>query len=109
MQQHLTKLEKDIAKTLEKIMSREKYINSQLESLVSEFRQQQDSLAATQDKYVCSVCVCVCACVNVCVSPPSFLPPSGLTPGMCPFLQVQAGEHDCHRVLQAARRHQRRS
>ncbi|EGD80507.1 hypothetical protein PTSG_01098 [Salpingoeca rosetta] len=49
--QHLSKLEKDIAKTLEKIMSREKYINGQLETLVSEFRQQQDSLAATQERY----------------------------------------------------------
>ena len=35
----LDKLQSDISKTLEKITSREKYINSQLESQLSEYRQ----------------------------------------------------------------------
>lgn len=50
-QKHLDGLHSDISKTLEKIESREKYVNTQLDNIVSEFRQKQDKLAATNDRY----------------------------------------------------------
>uniref|UniRef100_A0A0B7A0J5 Intraflagellar transport protein 57 homolog n=1 Tax=Arion vulgaris TaxID=1028688 RepID=A0A0B7A0J5_9EUPU len=48
---HLDKLQDEISHTLEKISSREKYINSQLEHLLISFRQAQDALAETKEKY----------------------------------------------------------
>ena len=48
---HLDKLHADIARTLEKIASREKYLNGQLEAPLAEFRQLSDTLAATREKY----------------------------------------------------------
>lgn len=50
-QKHLDKLHQDISKTLEKVESREKYVNTQLDNIVSEFRQKQDKLAATNESY----------------------------------------------------------
>lgn len=50
-QKDLDKLHNDIGKTLEKIETREKYVNSQLDNIISEFRQKQDKLAATNDRY----------------------------------------------------------
>ena len=47
----LDKLHSDIARTLEKIQSREKYLNSQLEAPLQEFRQMNDQLAATKEHY----------------------------------------------------------
>ena len=47
----LDKLHTDIARTLEKISSREKYLNSQLEVPLGEMRQLQDKLAATKEQY----------------------------------------------------------
>ena len=41
----------EISRTLEKIASREKYINSQLEHLLMNFRSVQDALAETKEKY----------------------------------------------------------
>ncbi|CAG5136773.1 unnamed protein product [Candidula unifasciata] len=48
---HLDKLQDEISHTLEKISSREKYINSQLEHLLVNFRHAQDALAETKEKY----------------------------------------------------------
>ena len=48
---HLDRLHADIGKTLEKISSREKYLNSQLEGPLAEFRQKTDTLAATKEQY----------------------------------------------------------
>jgi len=48
---HLDKLQEEISRTLEKIASREKYINSQLEHLLMNFRSVQDALAETKEKY----------------------------------------------------------
>ncbi|XP_005103543.1 intraflagellar transport protein 57 homolog [Aplysia californica] len=48
---HLDKLQDEISRTLEKIASREKYINSQLEHLLMNFRSVQDALAETKEKY----------------------------------------------------------
>lgn len=48
---HLDKLHSDITKTLDKISSREKYLNSQLEAPLGDFRQLTDSLAATKEQY----------------------------------------------------------
>lgn len=48
---HLDKLHDEISHTLEKIGSREKYLNNQLEHLLSEFRMAQDQLAETKEKY----------------------------------------------------------
>eukprot|EP00095_Tigriopus_kingsejongensis_P002763 maker-scaffold845_size89356-snap-gene-0.15 protein:Tk02763 transcript:maker-scaffold845_size89356-snap-gene-0.15-mRNA-1 annotation:"intraflagellar transport protein 57 homolog" len=48
---HLDKLHNDIGRTLEKISSREKYLNSQLEAPLQQFRQLSDSLAATKEQY----------------------------------------------------------
>lgn len=44
MQGCLFKLQEDITKTLEKVGSREKYLNTQLEHLISEYRQAQTQL-----------------------------------------------------------------
>ena len=48
---HLDRLHGDIARTLEKISSREKYLNGQLEAPLQELRQLTDSLAATKEQY----------------------------------------------------------
>jgi len=45
MQGQLDKLHNEIRRTLEKISSREKYINNQLENHIAEFRNAQDQLA----------------------------------------------------------------
>ena len=47
----LDKLHTDIARTLEKISSREKYLNNQLEGPLADLRQLQDKLAATKEQY----------------------------------------------------------
>ena len=47
----LDKLHTDVSRTLEKISSREKYLNSQLEAPLSDLRQLQDNLAATKEQY----------------------------------------------------------
>jgi estrogen-related receptor beta like 1 len=47
----LDKLYDEISRTLEKISSREKYINNQLEHHLVEFRAQQDQLAETKERY----------------------------------------------------------
>uniref|UniRef100_H2YS58 Intraflagellar transport protein 57 homolog n=1 Tax=Ciona savignyi TaxID=51511 RepID=H2YS58_CIOSA len=47
----LGKLHDEIQRTLEKIISREKYINNQLEHNVQEYRSAQDKLAQTKEKY----------------------------------------------------------
>ena len=49
--QYLDKLHDEITRTLEKIASREKYINNQLEHHLVEFRGAQDSLAETKERY----------------------------------------------------------
>ena len=48
---HLDKLHDEISHTLEKIASREKYLNNQLEHLLGDFRLAQDQLAETKEKY----------------------------------------------------------
>lgn len=48
---YLDKLHDEITRTLEKISSREKYINNQLEHLLGDFRGAQDSLAETKERY----------------------------------------------------------
>ncbi|KAH3699822.1 hypothetical protein DPMN_074784, partial [Dreissena polymorpha] len=48
---YLDKLHDEITRTLEKISSREKYINNQLEHHLVEFRGAQDSLAETKERY----------------------------------------------------------
>ncbi len=48
---HLDKLHADIGHTLEKIASREKYLNSQLEKPLVELRQLADTLATTKEQY----------------------------------------------------------
>lgn len=50
-QSHLDKLHQEISKTLEKVASREKYINSQLEGKIQEYRSKQDNLTVLQEKY----------------------------------------------------------
>ena len=52
----LAKLQAEISRTLEKIGSREKYVNSQLEGLIADYRTQQDGLAAVTSRYT-QVCV----------------------------------------------------
>ncbi|CAK8673516.1 intraflagellar transport protein 57 homolog [Clavelina lepadiformis] len=47
----LDKLQEEIKRTLEKIASREKYINNQLEQKVHEYRSAQDRLAEANEKY----------------------------------------------------------
>ena len=48
---YFEKLYDEISKTLEKISSREKYINSQLEDSMQAFRNYQDKLAEIKDTY----------------------------------------------------------
>ncbi|NXF34779.1 IFT57 protein, partial [Nyctibius bracteatus] len=48
---YLDKLHNEISRTLEKINSREKYINSQLEHLIQEYRLAQASLSEAKEKY----------------------------------------------------------
>ena len=54
----LDKLHSDVSRTLEKISSREKYLNSQLEAPLSDLRQLQDNLAATKEQYRQVTCKC---------------------------------------------------
>ncbi|XP_054656684.1 intraflagellar transport protein 57 homolog [Dunckerocampus dactyliophorus] len=48
---YLEKLREDIGKTLEKVRSREKYINNQLEHLVQEYRSAQAQLSQAKEQY----------------------------------------------------------
>lgn len=48
---YLEKLYDDISKTLEKISSREKYINSQLDGPMSDLRTYQEALNETKETY----------------------------------------------------------
>ncbi|EDO43467.1 predicted protein [Nematostella vectensis] len=48
---HLDKLHQEISRTLEKIASREKYVNNQLEHLLLEYRGLQDSAAEIKERY----------------------------------------------------------
>ncbi|KAM8820672.1 intraflagellar transport protein 57 homolog [Eudromia elegans] len=48
---YLDKLQNEISRTLEKINSREKYINNQLEHLVQEYRSAQALLSEAKEKY----------------------------------------------------------
>uniref|UniRef100_A0A668SIG9 Intraflagellar transport protein 57 homolog n=1 Tax=Oreochromis aureus TaxID=47969 RepID=A0A668SIG9_OREAU len=48
---HLDKLQEDIGKTLEKVSSREKYINNQLENLIQEYRSAQAKLSKARERY----------------------------------------------------------
>eukprot|EP00731_Ephydatia_muelleri_P030340 Em0021g863a len=48
---YLDGLHQEIAKTLEKISSREKYINNQLEHLIQDFRTSQDKLAEVKERH----------------------------------------------------------
>ncbi|KAM3605280.1 uncharacterized protein V6R79_023389 [Siganus canaliculatus] len=47
----LDKLQEDIAKTLEKVSSREKYINNQLENLIQDYRGAQARLSEVKELY----------------------------------------------------------
>ncbi|KFM73218.1 Intraflagellar transport protein 57-like protein, partial [Stegodyphus mimosarum] len=49
--QQLDKLHLEISRSLEKIGSREKYLNSQLEQLILEYRTAQDQLAQVREQY----------------------------------------------------------
>ncbi|XP_034410742.1 intraflagellar transport protein 57 homolog isoform X1 [Cyclopterus lumpus] len=48
---YLDKLQEDIGKTLEKVSSREKYINNQLELLIQEYRGAQAKLSEAKERY----------------------------------------------------------
>ncbi|XP_054877791.1 intraflagellar transport protein 57 homolog [Poeciliopsis prolifica] len=48
---YLDKLQDDIGKTLEKVSSREKYINNQLEALIQEYRNAQARLSEAKERY----------------------------------------------------------
>ncbi|XP_068424026.1 intraflagellar transport protein 57 homolog [Clinocottus analis] len=48
---YLDKLQEDIGKTLEKVSSREKYINNQLELLIQEYRGAQAQLSEARERY----------------------------------------------------------
>ncbi|KAG5842121.1 intraflagellar transport protein 57 homolog [Anguilla rostrata] len=48
---YLNKLQEEISKTLEKVGSREKYINNQLEHLIQEFRSAQSKLSEAKERY----------------------------------------------------------
>ncbi|XP_021347570.1 intraflagellar transport protein 57 homolog isoform X1 [Mizuhopecten yessoensis] len=48
---HLDKLHDEITRTMEKISSREKYINTQLEHLLVQFRAEQEQLSETKERY----------------------------------------------------------
>lgn len=50
-QSQLERLSTEIGKNIEKIQSREKYLNTQLESILSQFRSAQDRLAEVKEKY----------------------------------------------------------
>ncbi len=47
----LEKLHTDIGRTLEKISSREKYLNNQLEAPLADFKRLSDNLAAAREQY----------------------------------------------------------
>ena len=47
----LEKLHTDIGRTLEKISSREKYLNNQLEAPLGDFKRLSDNLAAAREQY----------------------------------------------------------
>ena len=49
--QQLDKLHSDINRSMEKIGSREKYLNNQLEQLILEYRTVQDQLAQVKEQY----------------------------------------------------------
>uniref|UniRef100_A0A4W3JT44 Intraflagellar transport protein 57 homolog n=1 Tax=Callorhinchus milii TaxID=7868 RepID=A0A4W3JT44_CALMI len=48
---YLDKLKDEIGRTLEKVSSREKYINNQLENLIQEYRAAQAKLSEAKDRY----------------------------------------------------------
>ncbi|XP_041658397.1 intraflagellar transport protein 57 homolog [Cheilinus undulatus] len=48
---YLDKLQEDIGKTLEKVSSREKYINNQLEHLIQEYRNAHAKLSEAKERY----------------------------------------------------------
>lgn len=48
---YLDKLQEEIGKTLEKVGSREKYINNQLEHLIQEYRSAQSKLSEAKERY----------------------------------------------------------
>ncbi|XP_035986802.1 intraflagellar transport protein 57 homolog isoform X1 [Fundulus heteroclitus] len=48
---YLDKLQEDMGKTLEKVGSREKYINKQLEQLIQEYRSAQAKLSQAKERY----------------------------------------------------------
>ncbi|XP_037116490.1 intraflagellar transport protein 57 homolog [Syngnathus acus] len=48
---YLEKLREDIGKTLEKVRSREKYVNNQLEHLTQDYRQAQAQLGQAKEQY----------------------------------------------------------
>ncbi|XP_076155950.1 intraflagellar transport protein 57 homolog [Alosa pseudoharengus] len=48
---YLDKLQEDISKTLEKVTSREKYLNTQLEHLITEYRTAQSQLSQAKELY----------------------------------------------------------
>ncbi|KAM7379828.1 hypothetical protein PAMP_005348 [Pampus punctatissimus] len=48
---YLDKLQEDIGKTLEKVSSREKYINNQLEHLIHDYRSAQAKLSEAKERY----------------------------------------------------------
>lgn len=48
---HLEKLHKDISSTLDKVGSREKYLNRELEDTLQQYRLLQDQLSQVRDKY----------------------------------------------------------
>ncbi|XP_046883499.1 intraflagellar transport protein 57 homolog [Hypomesus transpacificus] len=50
-QGYLDKLQEEIGKTLEKVGSREKYINNQLEHLIQEYRSAQSKLSEAKERY----------------------------------------------------------
>ncbi|KAM9844947.1 intraflagellar transport protein 57 homolog isoform 2-T2 [Aulostomus maculatus] len=50
-QVYLNKLQEDISKTLEKVSSREKYLNNQLEHPIQEYRSAQAKLSEVKERY----------------------------------------------------------
>jgi estrogen-related receptor beta like 1 len=48
---HLTRLHDEIQRTLEKVSTREKYLNTQLENHLVNFRLSQDRLSETKEQY----------------------------------------------------------
>ncbi|CAH8602688.1 unnamed protein product [Dicrocoelium dendriticum] len=51
VKQHLTRLQSELGRTLDKIQTREKYMNSQVEPLLSQYRAVEDELSETNMKY----------------------------------------------------------